>query len=278
MSEDKSEQSHIVEAVTRLMRPLIRFLLSRGFTYTRLIQILRPLYVEIAESRFQATGEKALTDSRISLLTGIARRYVKELRQGKTPAKIEMLKSPPNTRLIAEWLTNQRFVSGKGDPLALSRFASDSSIPSFEELALSVTSDIKPRTLLDDLLEKGLVAVNDLDQVTLETSAYKPDKDHNELIDYFGLHLHDHMAAATNNLDVDQPKMFERSAFMSDLSEESMEKLISYSDKEGMKLLKSVYAYAAELYEQDKDSAQATHRFRMGVYTFHEDEENERNE
>ncbi|MBX2868838.1 MAG: hypothetical protein KTR18_09195 [Acidiferrobacterales bacterium] len=271
MAKNQSEQDHLIQAITRLMRPLVRFLLSRGFTYTRFIQILRPLYVEIAELDHPSEDRKKLTDSRISLLTGIARRYVKDLRKGETPAKVEMLKSPPNTRLIAEWLTNQRYLTGQGKPIILPRFTSSDAMPSFEELALSVTSDIKPRTLLDDLVERDLVHIEG-NQITLKTIAYKPDKSLNELIDYFGLHMHDHMAAATNNLHSDKLPMFERSAFMDDLSEESIAELKQFSDQEAMKALKSVYAYAAELYEKDKSNPKSTQRFRMGVYTYHEDE------
>jgi len=265
------EDRHLIQALTRLLRPLVRFLVSRGFTYVRLIQIIRPLYVNLAEQEY-GKEHKPLSDSRISVLTGLARRYVKELRQQPLPSDPATLKASPNAKLVAEWITNPRFLDKRGAPRKLDRFSDGGGLPDFEELANIASNDVRPRTLLDDLVEKGMVRETATGKLELLSNAYKPDKHINELIDYFGQHIHDHLAAATNNLQSDKTPFFERSAFQEGLSAKSLETLKTFTDDRAMQMLKSVYAKAAELAEADQDREDNTYRFRLGAYCYSEDE------
>ena len=266
---NSDEDQHLVSALTRLLRPLIRYLLARGFTYIRLIQIIRPLFVRLAEEQY-GSSKKLLTDSRISVLTGLARRYVKELRQSPDPDP-SVLKSSPSVKLVAEWVTNPRFIDKRGLPLQLHRLSANGN-PSFEQLAAIASNDVRSRTLLDDLFEKGMIREAPDDKLELLTSAYKPDKNINELIDYFGQHIHDHMAAATSNLQPKEPTYFDRSAFQDGLSEKSLQALQKHADQCAMDMLKSVYAKASELAVKDTKEADSIHRFRMGVYCYSEEE------
>lgn len=266
---DTGEDSHLVQALVRLLRPLVRFLLARGFTYIRLIQLLRPLYIELAEEAHHPK-QKPLTDSRVSLLTGIARRYVKDLRRSPPARDPAMLKASPNTRLVAEWVTADRYTDGHGAPLLLSRYPSDDGAPSFDELAARVSTDVHSRTLLDDLQSKGLVRVHPDHRVELLSHAYRPDRHINDMLDYFGMHLHDHLAAATHNLAQGKEPFFERSAFQDNLTPESVEKLKQFSDEQAMKMLKNVYARAAKLAEADARKFGNNQRFRIGTYVYAE--------
>lgn len=273
-STNKTDDEHLIQALTRLLRPLVRYLLSRGFTYIRLIQIIRPLYVALAEEQY-STNKQPLSDSRISVLTGLARRYVKELRNAPIPSDPSALKSSPSTKLVAEWVTNPKFLDRRRSPRQLDRLDNDSGRASFEELAKLATSDVRPRTLLDDLIERGMVEETSSGKLKLLSHAYKVDKHSNELIDYFGQHIHDHLAAATNNLNESSAPFLERSAFQDNLSPESLTSLHEYSEEQAMKLLKAVYAKAAELSEYDKGKSDNTHRFRIGAYCYFENEDRE---
>jgi len=269
--ETNLEDKHLIQALTRLLRPLVRYLVSRGFTYVRLIQIIRPLYVNLVEQEY-SKDQKPLSDSRVSVLTGLARRYVKELRQQPLPSDPATLKASPNTKLIAEWITNPRFLDKRGAPRRLDRISDGGDPADFDELANIASNDVRPRTLLDDLIEKGMVKVTASGKLELLSNAYKPDKHINELIDYFGQHVHDHLAAATNNLQTDKTPYFERSAFQEGLTTESIETLKQFTDDSAMQMLKSVYAKAAALAQADQDREDNTHRFRLGAYCYTEDE------
>ncbi|MEO1550705.1 MAG: hypothetical protein AAFR93_09770, partial [Pseudomonadota bacterium] len=60
----------------RVLRPLVRLAIARGVLFPDLAQCLRRLYVEAAVAR----GQGRVTDSRISVLTGLQRREIARLR------------------------------------------------------------------------------------------------------------------------------------------------------------------------------------------------------
>src|SRR5215470_4893564 len=70
--------------MARLLRPLVQLCIRSGMTFPALAQLLRELFVNVAEHNF-ALDEKEQTDSRVSLLTGINRKEVARLRGAGTP-------------------------------------------------------------------------------------------------------------------------------------------------------------------------------------------------
>ena len=66
-------------ALNAILRPLVRHLIGRGWTYPALNALLKEAYVAEAES-YDDTPEE-VTHSRISLLTGIHRKDIKRLRE-----------------------------------------------------------------------------------------------------------------------------------------------------------------------------------------------------
>jgi len=55
-------------------------MLARGVTFPFLAELLKTLFVEVADADFRI-GNKASTDSRINLMTGVHRKDVSRLRQ-----------------------------------------------------------------------------------------------------------------------------------------------------------------------------------------------------
>jgi len=267
------KDAHFVSTLTRVLTPLVRMLLRAGFTYPRLIQLLRTLYVDLAETEFKVDDEP-LTTSRMSLLTGIARRYIREIRMQEALPIVKQLKISPGASLIADWVTHPRFTDDEMQPLCLPRLANQADGPSFEELANRASSDIRARTQLQDLVERKLVEINDQDQVRLLTQAYLPDNQQQELMSVMAEHLHDHISAVSNNVEGNAPRYLDRSAYQLGLSEQSVAQLQQLAEQEGMLLLKKLYAQAAALSEQDVARAEATHRFRLGLYTYAQPEMN----
>lgn len=70
--------------LARLLRPLVRLCIRSGMTFPALAQLLRELFVNVAEHDFALDG-KPQTDSRVSLLTGIHRKEVARLRGAGAP-------------------------------------------------------------------------------------------------------------------------------------------------------------------------------------------------
>lgn len=270
MSE-KTTAARLSTAIARLIRPLVRLMLQHGVTYPHFIHLVRRVYVEVAEKEFRLPNQKQ-TDSRITLLTGIHRRYVKELR--KAPADKEAI--PVNVslggQLVATWLSAERFIDAEGNPLALSRFPSEH-VPNFESLALSVTTDLRPRAILDELLRLGVVRSEDGDMIVLERSAFVPDAGTDENLFFFGRNLHDHIAASAHNIDGGKPPFMDRSAYNSKLTEASAKALASYAEEQGMLALRAVHQHAEALRTQDEEQPDAVYRVNFGTYFYSVSEE-----
>lgn len=259
--------------LTRVLTPLVRMLLRSGFTFPRLTQLLRAIYVELAATEFMV-DETPLTTSRMSLLTGIARRYIREIQLQTSRHQNKPLKISPGASLIADWATHPLFTDENMQPLVLPRLATKAAEngPSFEALALRASTDIRPRTQLQDLIERKLVELDEWDQVHLLSQAYLPDNQQQELMSVMAEHLHDHIAAVSNNLRPDVSHTLDRSAFQKGLSEASIRELQLLAEQEGMAVLKKLYARAVELSKVDREQKSASHRFRIGLYSYSEKE------
>ena len=73
-------QASLVKAVTMLCKPLIRLLIEKGMTFPQFRELMKELYVEMADKHFSLDDNKP-SDSRIFVLTGVHRKDVKRIRQ-----------------------------------------------------------------------------------------------------------------------------------------------------------------------------------------------------
>lgn len=262
------EHKHLHAVLVSVLKPLVRFLLHQGLTYPAFIQTLRGLYVEIAEQENLLDNEPQ-SISRVSLLTGIARRYVREIRQEQITKQFKPLKTPLGAKLIAQWTSNSKFLTSKNKPSVLPRLAANSTGVSFEELAILVSSEIRPRTQLDNLLERGMVAIDDKDRITLLSASYVPDLNKEEMLSIMAQQLHDHISSASSNIMQDNIKQLDRSAYQEGLSQASVNELKQLSEQLGMEMLNKIYSRASELANEDHESDD--NRFRLGFYSYSED-------
>ena len=260
----KDIDSHLLAVLSHLLTPLVRFLLRSGFTYPRLIQLLRQIYVDLAEQK--SVDDKPVTTSRVSLLTGIARRYIREIRLQDKPASYQTPKMAPGAKLVAEWITLSEYSNEDGIPKALPRLTTEANTPSFAQLAELASADIRPRTQLQHLLERGLVRLDDDDMVHLLTPAYQPDGAQEELMSLLADHLHDHISTVASNISGDRRRQLDRSAYQNGLSAESIKELEEYSERQAMDMLKRVYTRARALKQRDENNTDTRYRFRLGVY------------
>ena len=74
--EDGSS-NRVLEALARVLMPLVRLLIARGITYQATAEVLKRVYVLAARKHFSAGGEA--TGTRMSLLTGLNRKEIRRL-------------------------------------------------------------------------------------------------------------------------------------------------------------------------------------------------------
>lgn len=97
----------LVKALRQALRPLLRVMLARGITLPYLMELIKALLVEVAERDFRLDG-KPVTDSRVSLLSGVHRKDVSRLRRENDAAADDVDRAPPvvslGAQLVAQWL------------------------------------------------------------------------------------------------------------------------------------------------------------------------------
>ena len=273
MSENPSNprSDAFIKVLKGLLRPLIRALIAQGVTAPAFYKLIKQTYVDVAEKDLREQ-EDQITDSRISVMTGVHRRDVKQMRnedqteQASLRAKVSTL-----TSVLGHWLGDPRFATSEGLPKELDRFGSGDG-NSFESLVRSVSTDVRPRTVLDELVRQKLVELDDGDVVTLKADAFLGPADVDQRILFFSSNVGDHMAAATENLLAEEPPFLERAVFYNYLTEKSVDEIEEKARSMGNDLLLDLNKDAHARQLVDKETQEGTHRFRFGVFFYREDE------
>jgi len=251
--------------LARLLRPLVRLAIRSGVTFPALADLLRELYVNVAEYDFALSG-KNQTDSRVSLLTGIHRKEVSRLRGAGAPVNVVPASISRTSRILARWLADTEFADPGGRPLPLPRAASGDD-PSFDRLVESVTRDVRPRVVLDEWLDRGLVTRDEKDRIVLADTAFVPRSGSDQQLYYLGRNLHDHIAAAVANVESSPPRFLERAVHYDGLSQSVAAALEARSREIATEALQTANreAHAATSPEPDGDW-----RWIFGVYVYSE--------
>ena len=259
----------LLAALRRLLAPLARLLIAQGVTHPTLAGLAKEVFVEVANRDFEIEGRDQ-TISRISLLTGIHRKEVKRLREsppaaGEVPQTVSL-----GAQLVSRWIGLEPYRDARGRPRALPRTPPKDGGPSFESLVASVSTDIRPRAILDEWLRLGVASVDDEDRVRLHTTAFVPEKGFDEKAHYLGRSLSDHLAAAARNLEGTHDPLLERSVYYDELSAESVAELDALSRRLGEEALEAVNRRAIELQERDRNTGTTGRRMRFGVFFYEE--------
>ncbi|AIL63676.1 DUF6502 family protein [Pseudomonas alkylphenolica] len=260
----------LLSALRRVMRPLVRLMLRKGVTYTVFADLLKEVFVDVADREFRL-DDKAPSDSRISLLTGVHRKDVRRLRKEDDTASMAL---PENitlgAQLVNTWTSNQPFCKAAGQALPLPRLASVGGDVSFDALVAQVSTDIRARVVLDEWLRLGVVRLDEQDCVHLEAQAFVPQKGFDEKAAYLAHNLHDHASAAVHNLTAQGQPFFERSVHYDALSPASVEVLRETVASEGMQTLLGFSRLAADLENGDLSSLDPRQRITIGLYFYTE--------
>ena len=256
--------SRLQAPLARLLRPLVRLLVRSRITFPAVCDLLRELYVNVAEYDFALKG-KEQTDSRVSLLTGIHRKEVRRLRGAGAPVNVVPVAVSRTSRILARWLADSRYADAEGRPIPLPR-AGDKT-PSFEELVASVTRDVRPRAVLDEWIDRGLAVLDREVRVVLSETAFVPTAGSDQQLYYLGRNLHDHIAAAVANVESPQPLFLERSVHYDGLSHELAERLQALSRDLAVHALQSANREAHNACETDTPG---DWRWNFGVYVYTE--------
>ena len=242
----------MLDLLDRLLAPLARLLVARAVPFPDFAEGMKRHYVQAARKLAEAEAQK-VTDSRLSVMTGLQRRDIARLRE------VPKVDTRPNplARLVALWQTDPTYCeAGDAQPLARSGEG-----PTFEALARQVRRDVHPRTMLDRLLAAGTVRIEGETVVLAETS-YQPLPGTDDQLAYLAENAGDHLSAATDNVLGRDPRHFERALHYSGLDAEQVATLEAEYRTAQMDLLKKLSRKAARMQKHGHGAL----RFRAGGY------------
>ncbi|HEX7441148.1 MAG TPA: DUF6502 family protein, partial [Caldimonas sp.] len=148
--------AELLAACAGVLGPLARLAIAQGVTYAQIYELVKAAFVQ-AGLAAHAGVPMHRSVSRVSAATGLNRREVSRLMQ---PAAAEPPKRrSPATEVFTRWVSDPTLRRNGAAPKLLPR---QGPAPSFESLAQSVTRDVHPRSLLEELSRLGLARLDPL--------------------------------------------------------------------------------------------------------------------
>jgi Family of unknown function (DUF6502) len=268
---EPSLDAALVQALKRVLLPAARLAVAKGLPFAVAEELFKQAFVEAA--RVMPQDGAVPTVSRIATATGLTRREVARLAQD-TPTPAAERPSLAN-QVFTRWRGERSLRDSRGRSKPLPRLGL---APSFEALAQSVTRDVHPRTLLDELCRLGLARLDEAaDRVYLMQDAFVPRDDTARMLDFLGSNVGDHLAASVANALGEDRKHFEQAVFTKELSDESIDAAKKLVNAQWRALMAAIVPELEALVEGDREAKtrnrthRAQRRLRIGLYSFDED-------
>lgn len=284
-------------AVRSLMRPLVRGLLRHGVTLSKLEEMLRALYVD--EARRELSTQGKVTQSAVSLMTGVHRKDVRRLLEGDLLEEASLDGGAPQeealegvsqegaangpvspggvsassigARALMMWSGDPAYSDGHGQPLMLVR-RGQAGHPSFEALVQQVSKDVRPRAVFDEWQRLGLIRLEKdaggEEKVVLQQTAFTAEPGAQERYFFFGRNLADHVAAGLQNLSGAGEPTIDQAVFYGGLTAGSVTQLKQLSRTLGEEVIRRLNREAYKLKQDDRDQEGADYRMTFGAYFY----------
>jgi len=262
----RPEAAALLAAFREVLGPVAQLAIAKGLVCAEVQDVLRLCFVDAARQMHPQVA-RARVATRISATTGLHRREVNRLLD--TPDAPLTPGRSPATETFLRWRTDPAWQGPDGQPLDLPHHGP---APSFDALAESVTLDLSPRSLLEELSRLGLARLDTgTGHVCLLREAFVPGDDERRLLGLVAANTRDHLQAAVANLlQRRAPPHLERAVFADELSPESVQQLQPLYEAQWQSLTRAMAPALQALIDEDHRAGRPqTERVRIGLYTFH---------
>lgn len=255
-------QSTLLDAVARLLRPLVKIFLRNGIEYGTVAELLRKVYVQVASEQLTEQGKRP-TISSISAISGLTRKEAKRLNELERPASHSThQRYNRSIRVISGWLNDKRFQNSKKQPAQLPLEGGENA---FAALVKTYSGDIPASAMLQVLESSGAVE-REGDGVRLLQHSYIPANDCAEKVDILGTDVAELIGTIGHNLSAPEGSLqFQRKVSNCLLSEESLRQFKSLAAEKSQQLLEEFNRWLGD-HEQDELAAERTHYVAVGIY------------
>jgi hypothetical protein len=264
--------SHFAAALRRLLRPIVRQMIATGLTYPTFNQMVRQLYLEVAEDDF-ALPFKRQTDSRLALVTGISRKEISQLRRRRRgAAEMPEVEETIVTHVIGRWMAGPPYATPDGIPRRLRYESSDPNAVSFARLVRELGSDIPVRAVLDELLHIGSAALLPDGDVELRREVHIPAGDSEGKLVLLGSDTAELFSTIMHNIEHGDTPWLQRKVAYDNIGGDALPALQEEARHAGLDFVRRANALLSS-YDRDRHpEAPGGRRSRVvvGVYYFEE--------
>jgi hypothetical protein len=206
----------LLMAYRKLMRPLVRILIRHGVTYQDFAELLKGIFVESAQDDF-SHASRSVTSAKISILSGLSREEVEEQQKILNSGNV-LPSSNLNqiTRLLVGWHTNPNYTGPYGLPIELEVISKTGL--DFHSLVHEYCSGFEPNSMLEELIQVGVVERVREDRIRVLMRAYIPNSLHPDALDRMGEVIANFVATIEHNMEKTQQGAgrFERVVYADD--------------------------------------------------------------
>lgn len=266
-------------AVLRCLRPLVRLLVREGVSYPALAAALKGVFVDAAQAELQRQGMKQ-TASALSLLSGVHRKDLRDMTQASTRGAGSPERSVRLSligQIVGRWMAGRAWQSTQGPSKAQPRrLPRNGSARSFEALVASVSKDVRPRAVLDEMLRLGVVEETP-EGVSLVAAGLAPRQGFDAMAEALAVNLQDHAAAAVANLH-ERHNFLDQAIYVDEITPASAAQLQRMAAEAWQAAFAKLMPAAQALCEadlRDVEPAQRRQRLRFGVYVFEDRMDND---
>jgi hypothetical protein len=182
------------------MKPLVRVLIKNGVSFGEFAEVLKNVFVEVAQSDLKAQSHTS-SYARIAILTGLTRKEVaKQISTLERGDLAETSNLNRVTRVLEAWHTDSDYTGAYGLPLEL-LFEEQMGKPSFSTLIQRYGGDMAPREMLDELLRVGAVERLSSGHMRVLMRAYIPQSLHPDALERLGTVVNNFVTTYEYNME-----------------------------------------------------------------------------
>ena len=262
---DPDTQSPAQAALAELLAPLCELALRDGVKLQALVELTKRALVNAADSLYGQDGA-ALSDSRVSVMTGVHRKDLRSLRETAQP--ISVRRKNLAAEVFGRWLADPHYLTSKGKPRVLPRQSANAE-PSFDSLVAGVSQDVHPRAVLEELVRLELAHWDEHDKVRVLANAFTPSADRDAQRRFLAANAADHLRAGRENIDRGGRAFLEQAIYSDQLSAESAQEFNAATLATWEQAFASLMPQLRALYQRDRHEQRAmTRRVRFGMYGY----------
>ena len=263
---EQSPKQNLIDAVSVMMKPLVKLLINNGVTHSDLSDVLKDVYVDSVIRHSDDTGR--INQSQIAIRTGLTRKEVRKVIDRAMNDGVEKRPQSRPEKVLSGWHNDPAFTGPYGVPLELPFEASEGG-KSFSQLVRIYGADMSPKATLEELQRGGSVTlVNGMIKAVrrdLQPAALSP-----ELISRLGEIGYKFFSTAAANIEKLSPlggTLFDRWVYAENgCSENVIEMFDQYIRIHGQEFLEELDRWFAAHEHYNKTSSE---RKETGLYMVH---------